>query len=352
MKIKVPLLLGTVQCLSVLPANAVTVALSGTVYDAAGSGKAGVAVSLSGTTLTATTDASGAWSLLEDATGIASRSSSVSIQPRRHLIVEGDRFHLSFFGYDLMGHPLQYSISGQAPITMKMIMARSITVPDTLLYSWNGTVFLRDTVSVSLRSGIVATFDTTLNASIIYGWLNDARDNQIYRTVKIGTQVWMAENMKYSGIDNNSLGISNGIYGRLYTWTEVMDIASIYLQKYWGGSLPTKGICPSDWHVPSNNEWLDLITFAGNRNAANRLKSMTGWENSGNGTDNYGFRALPSGTIYSANYGYRGWWWSSSSDMLAPTSAHCRVMEYDSSNVFGYYNYVKTGRFALRCVHD
>jgi len=101
MKTKPSMLFGTVLCLSALSTHAEIVALSGTVYDATGSGKAGVTVSLSSTTLTTTTDARGTWSLSEGATGIGSRSSSVSVQPTHNLIVEGDRLHLSFSGYDL-----------------------------------------------------------------------------------------------------------------------------------------------------------------------------------------------------------------------------------------------------------
>ena len=303
MKMKASLLFGIILYLSIFPANAASLAFSGTVYDATGSGKAGVTISLSGTTLTATTDASGIWSLSESATGIASRSNSVSVQPTRHLIVEGNRLHLSFSGYDLIGRPLQHSTSGQMPIASKATLDRLASAPDTLLYSWNGTVFLRDTVSVSSRSGITATFDTTLNASIIYGWLTDARDNQIYRTVKIGTQTWMAQNLNFKVDSSGCLLDSEALcakYGRLYTWRPAMTA------------------CPSGWHVPNDTEWNTLFTFAGKDSAGSRLKSSIGWsprctvEWIRNGslealktdstellasTDTYGFHILPSGML-------------------------------------------------------
>jgi len=109
-----------------------------------------------------------------------------------------------------------------------------------------------------------------------------------YRTVKIGTQIWMAENLNYAG-PNGDIGRyydndpANGEkYGRLYTWNEAMEV------------------CPPGWHLPSAREWLTLADFAGGEKIAGmKLKAKSGWNEKGNGTDDYGFSALPGGRGFS-----------------------------------------------------
>ncbi len=102
-------------------------------------------------------------------------------------------------------------------------------------------------------------------------------------------------------------------YGRLYNWYAVDD---------------ARGLCPSGWHVPTDGEWTDLedfITsqgFSGTEGTA--LKSTYGWTGGGNGTDDFGFSALPGGTARSSGYfsdaGSVGYWWSSS-----PSGGSCLV---------------------------
>jgi uncharacterized protein (TIGR02145 family) len=127
----------------------------------------------------------------------------------------------------------------------------------------------------------------------------DFRDGKEYKTVKIGTQTWMAENLNYEAdgskfYDNNPGNSAK--YGRLYNWATA------------------KIVCPSGWHLPSNEEWEILINFAGgSKVAGKKLKAKSEWRewitsangkpksakvraNSGNGTDEYGFSALPSGS--------------------------------------------------------
>ena len=99
--------------------------------------------------------------------------------------------------------------------------------------------------------------------------ITDPRDNQVYKIVKIGDQVWMAENLNYEVpqswcYDDKQSNCET--YGRLYTWTAVMDSvnqggcgyeASCTIQK------PHRGICPEGWHVPDNDEWQTFVDFAG-----------------------------------------------------------------------------------------
>ena len=138
--------------------------------------------------------------------------------------------------------------------------------------------------------------------------ITDNRDSKSYTTVVIGTQTWMAENLNY--YDNvrgllcyDSLESNCDKYGRLYSWATA------------------KTACPSGWHLPSRAEWDVLITYAGGRDSAGiKLKATSGWNSNGNGTDDYGFAALPGGGagIYYNNklgfysVGNAGYWWSAS----------------------------------------
>ena len=115
-----------------------------------------------------------------------------------------------------------------------------------------------------------------------YGTLVDDRDGQSYRTVDIGEQTWMAENLKY--VSENSLCYDStleycDVYGRLYPWAEAMEV------------------CPTGWHLPSLDEWKILYAYAGGiYTSASKLRATSGWECLGcEGTDHYGFSVLPAG---------------------------------------------------------
>jgi len=155
----------------------------------------------------------------------------------------------------------------------------------------------------------------------------DVRDGKEYKKVKIGEQVWMAENLNYRededgnvlGVCYNNLASNCTQYGRLYNWNEAMGGASS------SSAVPSgvQGVCPADWHLPSNAEWDVLMTaVGGSSTAARKLKSTSGWNScgpAGSGSyyvceDAYGFAALPGGGGYSVGYfnnaGYYGYWWS------------------------------------------
>jgi len=143
----------------------------------------------------------------------------------------------------------------------------------------------------------------------------DTRDNQLYRVVTIGDQVWMAENLNYKvdsswcggGSDENEGDCTK--YGRLYTWAAAVGKSEdeCGFDKTCGLSGKVRGVCPEGWHLPDTTEWSKLFTAVGGKSTAGKkLKSQTGWKDydgtNGNGTDAYGFSALPAG--YRSNYGY------------------------------------------------
>jgi uncharacterized protein (TIGR02145 family) len=203
------------------------------------------------------------------------------------------------------------------------------------------------------------------NPQKAYGTISDQEGNK-YKTIQIGNQTWMAENLrttKYrNGITINNItdntqwqNTITGAYcdyenktsnicpfGRLYNWYAVTNINQL---------------CPSGWHVPSTEEWTILETYlGGNNNAGIELKSTGNkyWQGSNTGANNNtGFSALPGGyrIIHGEFYdmGARGYWWTSS--QINSTTATIRSM-YSAYTSIGAYNFFKTYGFSIRCVKD
>jgi uncharacterized protein (TIGR02145 family) len=133
--------------------------------------------------------------------------------------------------------------------------------------------------------------------------LTDSRDNKKYKTVNIGNLIWMAENLNYKPSTGNFWCYDNDdsnceIYGYLYDWNAATTV------------------CPQGWRLPSMNEWRDLVQNSGGSTAGTRLKSAIEWD----GTNDYGFSALPGGDRpYTQDgrflsIGISGSWWSSTED--------------------------------------
>jgi len=133
----------------------------------------------------------------------------------------------------------------------------------------------------------------------------DSRDGKTYKAVEIGTQTWMAENLNYEvkgSICYNDDPAYCEKYGRLYDWATAMKLPVKCNSGYCTKQVenPHRGICPEGWHLPNREEWQTLVDFAGGKEyVRKKLKAKTGWNNyegqTGNGTDNYGFAALPGG---------------------------------------------------------
>ena len=202
--------------------------------------------------------------------------------------------------------------------------------------------------------------------------LTDLRDGQTYRTVTIGTQVWMAENLNYKTDGSYCLhdkANSCSKYGRLYNWGTAMDSAGVFSNNGKGcgytktctPTYPTRGICPEGWHIPTASEFKILIQFAGAidnggyrfSDAALKLKSTTGWDNYYI-TDEFGFSALPAGIRHIDTY-------------VEGTTSFWTSLEYQdtkSGNYFAYYRmfnleatyedfaYGKLSALSVRCLKD
>jgi len=218
--------------------------------------------------------------------------------------------------------------------------------------------------------------------------MTDERDGQIYKTVTIGKQTWMAENLNFAytqpinGLDSGSWCYNNDTencakYGRLYTWDAAVDSKTYsaeferYLKAYqerfyyrnnpnWHssflaneGDFNVPGSCPKNWHIPSENEW-EILIFNVN-NFATDLKSTSGWLDDGNGTDIYGFRVLPAVVI-----GKRACFWGSrqSTNVLediSPVEYFERAVAFcffSDDKVIYSHEFIKENAFSVRCVKD
>jgi len=175
------------------------------------------------------------------------------------------------------------------------------------------------------------------------GTFTDPRDGKTYKTVKIGKQTWLAENLNYDAsgckcYENNPANADK--YGRLYNWETA------------------KKACPPGWHLPNFLEWQELVNFAGGLVIAERkLKASSGWNYyngmPGNGTDEFGFSALPGGDgSLEGDFGgagNTGSWWSSTE---YNASGACALdMHRDGSGIV-IACYYKTYLYSVRCVQD
>ena len=202
-------------------------------------------------------------------------------------------------------------------------------------------------------------------------------DGNTYTSIQIGTQVWMAENLKttkyndgtaipniteaatwaaatkgaYSDYGNTP--VNSTTYGRLYNWYVVDNNAATKMASNGG-----KNVCPTGWHVPSDDEWSTLTTYLGGFGVAgDKLKEAgtTHWITTNTGvTNETGFTALPGGSrsYQSGTFigiGGAGVWWSSTESYL--TTAWYRSMGYNHPAV-RFFPTDKEAGFSVRCVRD
>jgi uncharacterized protein (TIGR02145 family) len=219
------------------------------------------------------------------------------------------------------------------------------------------------------------------------GVFTDIRDGEEYYFVSIGTQVWMAENLRYlPQVDDNDDGsedvadakyyyvrdytpvgsieaeqIANAkadsnyqIYGVLYNWHAGMNGAAS------SNANPSgiQGVCPDGWHLPSDEEWTTLVDYidiendgSHNYNEGTSLKAAYGWIGI-TGTDDYGFSALPGGSRKYGGYfydTYNGIWWSTSE--YSDTQVRTRTLRYGYTDLYRSSN-DKNNAYSIRCVRD
>ena len=200
-------------------------------------------------------------------------------------------------------------------------------------------------------------------------------DNNVYETVSIGNQCWTKQNLKVSMYNDgtlipeitspgtwysigtaartvyNDLPANLSTYGYLYNWYAAAGIIT-------GGGLSTKNICPTGWHVPSDPDWTTLIEFHGgiignistliNASAKMKQRGTTLWNNPNNGTDDFGFTALPGGQRYLSGFiGLKSEtkFWSANGGILAS-------YVWIESGPTGIFTENKDRGFSIRCLRD
>jgi uncharacterized protein (TIGR02145 family) len=232
---------------------------------------------------------------------------------------------------------------------------------------WNG---VQDTEPVEVDPYVIiksssSSTEVTEPVEVNTGSITDSRDGQSYKTVVVGSQIWMAENLNYETANsycynNNASNCTK--YGRLYTWAAAMDSVGSWSAngkgcgygKTCSPTYPVRGVCPEGWHLPSYDEWNALFTtVGGSSTAGTKLKSTSGWYSSGNGTDAYSFSALPAGGRYiDGNYGnegdYANFW--SSTEYLS-YDAYRMILYYSDGSADLLYDYKGNG-FSVRCLKD
>ena len=244
--------------------------------------------------------------------------------------------------------------------------------------------------SVSSSSVLLATpCKTEAEDNCEYGTLTDSRDGQTYKTVKIGNQTWMAENLNYAylqptdSLDSSSFCYNDSLkycekYGRLYFWSAVMDSAATWSENGKGcgygvvctPTFPVRGVCPAGWHIPNRDELYELVLAVGGENDAGDAlnASSTLYEQ-----NPYGFSFLPSGRkrivwfdkddgeyIYDDDGEY-GYIWSSTDDYWNSDESFTKyhdanelvvALSVAKSGSVGLHGSPKTSGYPVRCLKD
>ena len=229
--------------------------------------------------------------------------------------------------------------------------------------------------TIAMKGALLAGMVLSLAGCNEKGPFTDARDGKIYKTVRIGSQTWMAENLNHE--TNGSYCYEDDPancekYGRLYTWAAAMDSAAVFSE---GGkgcgygrrctpTYPVRGVCPEGWHLPSDAEWGALEKFVADSlfggktySVGYALKSASGWESDngkpGDGSDAFGFGALPAG--YRNGGGSFGgvleyaYFWSST--VYGARNAYNRNLNYHFTYLYTNGSN-KDGAMSVRCVKD
>ena len=197
--------------------------------------------------------------------------------------------------------------------------------------------------------------------------INPVKQSTNYKAIKIGEQNWMQENLNESKFRNGEIidqattkeewekagqeakpawcyydnDAKNGVkYGKLYNWYAVND---------------PRGLAPEGWHIPTDNEWIDLKNFLGGVDASGvKLKSSSGWHGQGNGTNSSKFSGLPGGTRDSkGNFTYLiegAYFWSSTE--AGRSYSYFRYLFYDIRAMYGGMYIDKENGLSVRCIKD
>ncbi|MEP7233699.1 MAG: FISUMP domain-containing protein [Ignavibacteriota bacterium] len=188
----------------------------------------------------------------------------------------------------------------------------------------------------------------------------DARDGEEYCTVKIGTQTWMSQNLRYNAPgslcydDDPAKCIT---YGKLYDWETLMQGASA------SSSNPSgvQGVCPKGWHIPSSAEYTQMTDFLGGKYVAAKLKAVSPlWEGADQADNSSGFSALPGGTTssfgstrtYQAMGTLGAFGTTDEATIINQNDGYNRLLIYSGSTFVGFGGNNKMYSSSCRCLKD
>ncbi len=184
------------------------------------------------------------------------------------------------------------------------------------------------------------------------------------KEVKIGNQVWMAENLNADKFRNGDIILEaktdkewkeaddHGIPAWCYYGNDPANAANNGKLYNWHAINDPRGLAPDGWHIPTDAEWTQLTDQVGG-DALNQMKNKSGWAADGNGSNRSGFSAFPGGNRFNNgsffNFGYYVYLWSATE--YDTSSAYFRSLSYSEGTVYRYY-YGKGKGLSVRCLKD
>jgi uncharacterized protein (TIGR02145 family) len=194
------------------------------------------------------------------------------------------------------------------------------------------------------------------------GTFTDIRDGNVYKTVTIGDQIWMAENLRYLPVVTGPVSgatASNRYYVYGYEGTNVTEARATENYKTYGvlyNWVAAKAACPEGWHIPTDEEWAQLSEYLGGTGVGGKLKEKgtKHWNSPNTGATNIvGFAALPGGgrfSTFSFHYsGDQGFWWTASQDGTG--LYYYRYIQQNDKEMLRGYVMMDAG-FSVRCVKN
>jgi len=217
---------------------------------------------------------------------------------------------------------------------------------------------------ISVITGSMDNFSVPIfNSTLTYGTVTDI-DGNVYKTIQIGTQTWMAENLKvtrYNNGDSISNVRDNMSWSKLttgaYCWynndalTYKADFGALY---NWYALNDSRKIAPTGWHVATKDEWNTLTTYLGGTSAASgkmKESGISNWMTPNTGTNSSGFTALPGGFLITLFTGVEGCalWWSATESSNLGSSWSLEI--FNNLEIGMGYQSNHNG-FSVRCVKD
>jgi uncharacterized protein (TIGR02145 family) len=252
----------------------------------------------------------------------------------------------------------------------------NVSLTGDSLFLNNGSFVIIPGISEANNGGSTGTTAHTCgapnihNPDLTYGTMTDQQGN-VYKTIVIGTQEWMAENLNTSVYRNgdpiptnlDDATWQNTTSGAWAHYNNDASYACPYGKLYnWYACVDARQLCPVGWHMPTDAEWIVLTSYLGGEDVAGGKMKTTGTIESATGlwyfpnqsaTNSSGFSGAPGGfRTRSGNYndvGYLGYWWSSSE--LSPSYAWFRFLDYFNGDALRVFNYKQNG-FSVRCLRD